>query len=279
LPNVAALSDEQCGQLRKFMQRGGSLVATFETSLYNEDGKPREDFGLADILGVSYDNSVEGPMQNSYLRLKEDPATKQFHPVLKGLENAYRMINTIHQVKVRPTTEFQSPVTIIPTYPDLPMEDVYPRVPDTDNRGVYLREIGEARIAYIPGDMDRAYWQVMARDHALFLRNVVRWALKEQPLAEIQSPGSVIDVALWKQEKSMTAHLVNLTNPMMMKGPMRELIPVSAEVTIRTPNGSKVTGVQLLVSGQRPQYKVVGNAVTLTVPKIEDHEIVAIDLG
>lgn len=279
LPNVAALSDEQCEQLRNFVQRGGSLVATFETSLYDEQGKPRADFGLSDIFGVTYDKSVEGPMQNSYLRLKADASTKQFHPVLKGLEHAYRIINTIHQVKVRPTKEFQSPVTIIPTYPDLPMEDVYPRVPDTDNRGVYLREIGESRIAYIPGDMDRSFWQVMAPDHSMLLWNIVRWALKEQPLVEIKSPGSVIDVALWRQEKSMTAHLVNLTNPMMMKGPIRELIPVSAEVTIRTPKGSKVTGVQLLVSEQKPQYKVEGEVVTLTVPKIEDHEIVGIDFG
>ena len=77
----------------------------------------------------------------------------------------------------------------------------------------------------------------------------------------------------------MTAHLVNLTNPMMMKGPFRELVPVSAEVTIRTPKGSTVTGVQLLVNGQKPQFKVEGDAVKVTVPRIEDHEIVAIDLG
>lgn len=279
LPNVAALSNAQCEQLRKFVQKGGSLVATFETSLYDEQGKQRSDFGLADIFGVSYSHGVEGPMQNSYLRLKEDPATKQFHPILKGMENAYRIINTVHQVKVTPTAQFPSPVTLIPTYPDLPMEDVYPRVADTDTRGVYLREMGNARIAYIPGDMDRSFWQIMSPDHARLLRNVVRWALNEAPLAEIKSPGSVIDVMLWRQEKSMTVHLVNLTNPMMMKGPFRELIPVAAEVSIRCPKGSKVTGVQLLVRGEKPEYKIEGDVVTLQISQILDHEIVAIDLA
>ena len=33
-----------------------------------------------------------------------------------------------------PTMAFPSPVTLIPTYPDLPMEHVYPRVPRTDSR-------------------------------------------------------------------------------------------------------------------------------------------------
>ena len=40
----------------------------------------------------------------------------------------------------------QAPVTIIPTYPDLPMEDVYPRTKDTDMRGVFLRKIGEGKL-------------------------------------------------------------------------------------------------------------------------------------
>jgi len=42
LPNIAALSDAQCTQLRAFVQRGGGLVATYETSLYNEWGTQRK---------------------------------------------------------------------------------------------------------------------------------------------------------------------------------------------------------------------------------------------
>ena len=56
MPNIAALSDAQCDQLRKFVESGGSLVATFETSLYDEEGKPRSNFGLTDLFGVSFDN-------------------------------------------------------------------------------------------------------------------------------------------------------------------------------------------------------------------------------
>ena len=46
LPNVAMLSDRQCDQLRDYVRSGGSLVASFETSLYDEDLKPRPNFGL-----------------------------------------------------------------------------------------------------------------------------------------------------------------------------------------------------------------------------------------
>src|SRR5881394_3780138 len=54
LPNIAALSDTQCDQLRAFVKNGGSLIATYETSLYDEWGVKRKDFGLADLLGVRF---------------------------------------------------------------------------------------------------------------------------------------------------------------------------------------------------------------------------------
>lgn len=278
LPNIAALSDAQCDQLRKFVEDGGSLVATFETSLYNEEGKARSNFGLSDLFGVSYDNGVEGPMRNSYLRFKPDPITKQFHPVLKGMEEVYRIINTIYRVKVIPKINFPSPVTLIPTYPDLPMEDVYPRVADTDTREIYLKEAGKGRIAYIPGDIDRSFWEMFSTDHGRLLRNTIRWALNEEPIVEIKGPG-VMDVVVWRQKNSMTVHLVNLTNPMMLKGPFRELLPVEARVSIQIPNNKKVTGVHLLMSGLKPVFENKERAITLHVPKILDHEIVALDLA
>ena len=65
----------------------------------------------------------------------------------------------------------------------------------------------------------------MCVDHGRLLRNAVRWATNEAPPVEVDGPG-VLDVTVWRQRESMTVHLVNLTNPMMMKGPLREIIPV-----------------------------------------------------
>ena len=278
LPNIAALSDTQCDQVRKFVEKGGSLVATYETSLYDEEGKSRSDFGLSDVFGVSYSQGVEGPLQNSYLRLKSEVATSKFHPVLNGLEDANRIINGTHRVQVINKGEFPSPVTLVPTYPDLPMEDVYPRTGDTGIRELYLREFGKGRVAYFNGDIDRAFWQIMSVDHGKLLKNTIRWALNEEPMVSVKSPG-VMDVTTWRQEKSITVHLVNLTNPMMMKGPFREFIPVDAEVQIRLPENTKVTGMKLLLRGLEISHKIAGGIVSISIPKIQDHEIVGIDLG
>lgn len=279
LPNIAALSDAQCAALKKFVRDGGSVVATFETSLYDEEGKQRKDFGLSELFGVSFDNGVEGPMQNSYLKFKSDPSTKKFHPVLSGMEDTFRVINFIYRVKVKPGADFPSPVTLIPSYPDLPMEDVYPRIPDTNTRELYLREYGKGRVAYFPGDADRSFWEIMNTDHLKLIGNTLTWALNEEPVIAVRGPG-MVDIAVWKQKNSMTVHLVNLTNPMMMKGPYRELIPLDAqEVSFKIPSGAKVNGINLLISGKEADAKVENGTVSLTVNNILDHEIIAVDLG
>ena len=107
LPNIAALSDDQCRQLRAFVDRGGSLVATYETSLYNEWGERRSDFGLADLFGVSFRGRTPGPMRNAYLRLENDAGTGKRHPILAGLDDAPRIIHGTSRLDVVPNSDFQ----------------------------------------------------------------------------------------------------------------------------------------------------------------------------
>ena len=132
LPNIAVLSDEQCAEIRAFVARGGGVVATYETSLYDENGERRPNFGLADLFGASFDGALDARMQNSYLRLETDPRAGHRHPILAGLDDTERIINGVSRVHTRSTGDTYAPLTLIPSYPDLPMEEVFPRVPKTD---------------------------------------------------------------------------------------------------------------------------------------------------
>jgi hypothetical protein len=277
LPDIAALSEAQCDQLRAFVQNGGSVIATYETSLCDEWGVRRKDFGLADLFGVSWKGRTEGPMQNSYLRLEH--AAARGHQLLKGLEDAPRIVNGVWRLEVEPREKFaQVPLTLIPSYPDLPMEKVFPRVEKTDISEVFLRESGKGRVVYFPWDIDRTFWEVLSVDHFKLLRNAVEWATNEEPPVSVTGHG-VLDVTAWRQRNSVTVHLVNLTNPMMMKGPLRELIPVSEQqVRLRLPDGTKVSRVHLLAADKKPRFTQGGRDLHVVVPSILDHEIVAIDL-
>jgi hypothetical protein len=279
LPNIAALSDAQCAQLRAFVKQGGGLVATHETSLCDEWGVPRTNFGLADLFGVTFKGRTEGPMQNSYLRLETEPATGKRHPLLAGLEDAPRIINGVRRVEVEATRPFPNPpLTLIPSYPDLPMEKVYPRVLKTEVPQVFLHEEGRGRIVYFPGDIDRTFWEVLSVDLFKLLHNAVVWATNEDAPLTVTGPG-VLDVTVWRQKRSLTVHLVNLTNPMMMKGPVRELIPLGEQkVRLRLPEGGKPRQVRLLAADKRVRAERTGGYLKIVVPSILDHEIVAVDL-
>ena len=277
LADAAALSVAQCEAIRRYVRRGGSIVATFATSLFDEEGQRRPDFGLADLFGVSFAGRVDGPMHNSYLNLESDAAGRR-HPILAGLEGTPRIINGVFRLDVKPAQAYASPLTLIPQYPDLPMEDVYPRVPHTDTPGVYLREIGKSRVVYFPWDIDRTFWDVLATDHLTLLTNAVKWALDEPSPVEVDGHG-VVDVTIFRQRASTTVHLVNLTNPMMMKGPLREVFPVGPlSVRVRLPEGVKPRAVRLLSAGADADWMLSGGVLGVRVPSVQIHEVIAIDV-
>ncbi len=278
LPNIAALSTQQCSQLRAFVAQGGSLVATYETSLYDEWGVRRKDFGLADLFGTSFTAEQPGPLLNSYLSLNRAAAHAQ--ALLIGLEDTPRIINGARGLSVTPLeASASSPLMLVPPYPDLPMEEVFTPPVTSHQPGVLLREVGQGRVVYFPADIDRTFWEVLDLDQSKLLRNAVLWATNEPAPVTVEGPG-VLDLSVWSQKRSMTVHLVNLTNPMMMKGPLREVIPITAQqLTIRIPEGRRVAQVRLLVAGNTVPHHAEASMIKLTVPSIAIHEVVAVDFA
>ncbi len=275
LPNIAALSDVQCEQLREYVRGGGSLVATFETSLYDEYGERRKNFGLADLFGADFTGRIERGLQNSYLNIRNETR----HPLLRGLGDARRIVNGAQRVDTRPNRPLPDPpLTLVPSYPDLPMEEVYPRQSETGIPEVYIQEHGAGRVVYFPWDIDRIFWEVLCVDHEKLLVNAVDWAAGEPRPVEVTGPGW-LDVAAWRQKNSYTVHLVNLTNPMMMKGPYKEVIPLGGQsVRLRLPNGVQARTARLLVAGTELPFRQRGNVVEAAIPAVGLHEVVAIDL-
>ena len=73
--------------------------------------------------------------------------------------------------------------------------------------------------------MDRIFWEVLNEDHLALLTNAVEWANGGRP-GDVEGPEFWISRCGLK--KSMTVNLVNLTNPMMMRGSFRTLLPAES---------------------------------------------------
>jgi len=159
------------------------------------------------------------------------------------------------------------------------MEEVFPRTTNSRDPGVLFGEVGRGRVVYFPWNIDSTFWDVLSVDHAKLLRNATLWATNEPAPLEVEGKG-VLDVSIWSQKHSITAHLVNLTNPMMFKGPLREVIPISRQVVrIRPLNERRrVAKARLLVTSREVPFREEGSAIVVEVPGVELHEVIALDL-
>jgi len=180
---------------------------------------------------------------------------------------------------VKPHSPGAAPLTLVPSYPDLPMERVFANVWQTDTPMVYLRNIGKGRVVYFPFDLDRCFWETSNQDHLALLRNAVAWAAGSAHPVAVKGPG-MVDVSYWQQKNSVTAHLVNLTNPMAMKGYMREILPMGPySVSLELPQGRSVKAVHLLEAGVPATTRNEGGRLVVDVPRIAVHEVIAVDLA
>ncbi|MDL2401767.1 family 10 glycosylhydrolase [Rhizobium mayense] len=268
LANASCLSDAQNAAIRAYVKRGGSVVAAHETSLRDEFGKKRGDFGLADIFGATLVAGPRGIVKNTYVALAGE------HPVNAGYEGAARIMGGTHLIAVETTGKAETPFLYVPDFPDLPMEEVYPRE-GPRGAAVIARKTGHGgRSVYIPWNIGEIFWEVMAVDHARLIANAVRWALGKTPRVIVEGPG-VVDLALRESADGVALSLFNLTNPMMMKGPIRDNFPLASQtVSFEIPKGKSVAKAWLVVADRAAGFSIRDGRAVVDVPGIDRLEVV-----
>jgi hypothetical protein len=272
LPNIALLSDEQCRQLRAYVESGGSLVATFETSLYDERNRRRENFGLADVFGIEKAGDIQGTLGNAFYARIVKP-----HPILDGFTNTNWLPGAEYRVPVRPV---ESPIlTVVPGYVAYPPELSYPPTPHTSEPAVVVRERGRSRLVWFPGDVERTMWHSGHTDLSRLLRNAIRWVTRGETPVAIEGPG-LVEAFAWETEPGYAIHLLNYTNPNAYRGWIREFYPIGAlKVTMKLPAGKRATRVSLLRSETGVPFRQRESSVEFTIPKIVDYEVAAVEVS
>jgi hypothetical protein len=304
LPNVGGLSDAQCAAVRSFVELGGSLFATGESTLYNEWGDPRPDFALADLFGAHRTGETPklrdrpprrgpgdrfAPDGHTYLRLSpelragvngpkagdEPQPSGSRHAVLRGFDETDILPYGGTLLPLRVDARAVVPLTFVPPFPTYPPETAWMRQPSSDIPGLVLSERGKSRIAYMPADIDRRYAREHLPDHGNLLANVIRWASADSLPLAVDGPG-LIDCHLYKQGERMILHLVNLTSAATWRAPVEELIPVGPlKVRVRAPRTNNRTARLLVTNSARP-VTVAPDGASFEIPSILDHEVVVI---
>lgn len=274
LPNVAMLSDRQCGQLGDYVRGGGSLMAGFETSLYDENLKQRADFGLAGLFGVSKAGETVGTNGNPYYARIEKPAAANPHPVLEGFSNTNWIPGAQNRLPLKPVSD---PVlTVVPGFVRYPPELAYPPVSQTDEPAVVLRESGASRLAWFSGDVERTYWLTGHGDLLRLIHNTIRWLTHDERVVSVEGPG-FIEMFAWETRPGYAVHLLNYSNANAFHGWMQAVEPLGPQrVSMKLPPEVRVKSVELLRSERDAPFDLRDGVLHFTVPSMGDYEVAAV---
>jgi hypothetical protein len=166
------------------------------------------------------------------------------------------------------------PFLYVPDFPDLPMEEVYPRLAPAGAAVVARSHPGGGRTVYFPWNIGGIFKEVLAEDHARLIANAVRWALGKRLDVEVAGR-EILDLAVRENRDGIAVVLHNLNNPMMMKGPIRAVFPAGPQtVSIAIPAGRSFGHAELLLAGGEARAHVAGGRVEIEVPGIETLEAV-----
>lgn len=263
LPNVACMSDQSAARIRDYVQGGGALFATFETSLYNETGIRRKDFALADVFGAADAHRVEGPRRWDFMR----PASHD--SLLDGVQRemipspAYYVAVTAHGA--RPVLRYTAPLA-----------GPYDGVPQTSSDPALLvNHFAKGKAVYFTGD----FGNTIAAFHTPELLDITANAVRGMapPAFELSgAPGSV-EAVLRSQNNGtrLLLHLVNFTGEMTR--PIREVVPLD-NVVVKFGDIGPVKKAYTLVTHQAvAARKNAQGRMEFTLPRIAEYEVLVIE--
>jgi hypothetical protein len=291
LPNTACLDDAQVTALREYVRAGGGLVASLDTSLFDEYGSPRKNFALADVFGVEYrglpddkpaakeDIDVNfakaiGPdyweKRKSVFDFRQDPASWLNRDRMKTYVGAEPVTFKGPAVRVAAGTGTKVVGTLAPktgggTFP-----------------GVVTNAFGKGRVAYFAGGFDAAYYLYPYPYQRLALRHAVEWAAGGPPPITVGAP-MCVHATVMRQTRDgerLVVHLFNDLNTTAHHAlpvddvPLREETVPVRDIAVTFGPGYRVRRVHLEPGGK--DLEVTGGRVV--VPRLDVHAMVVAEL-
>jgi type 1 glutamine amidotransferase len=255
LANTALLSRPQLEAVRAFVRAGGGLVCTHETSLYDEEGTRRADFGLADVLGVHYRGMLRAAERS--LRIASPR-----HPVVAGLgDSPLRHDEPLADVRVESAE--------VLAY----LRDK--RAQPVELPAILVHRFGQGRVVYLPGRWCAMQCQNLDPGIERLFAAAVRWAAQASPPVEIQATATV-GVTLFDQPERRILHLLNYRRDTQYRSDAVQAIDHMA-VAVAVPAGRSVRRIHRLWNAAELPFFENGNRATFDLGRLTEYEVVAIE--
>jgi hypothetical protein len=267
LCGASAITDDDARRLTDWVKAGGGLLATYDSGLFGEKGKLRQDGGaLRELLGVEMQGEAPDAQTNTYYRIK------QAHPALGKYKLGQVVMGdaSLVRVKVLPGAE------VLAECIDVESQEIY-------GPAIVLNRYGKGQAIYVGGSLEANYVASRVTSLRRLLTSMVRYLGGDAPMPfHLEAPRGVYgilrrvpggDLGLWL--------CANVGFKDAAVGRMRqEFLPVSnVEARIRVPEGKQVKSVHLARSDRSAPFTVSGGYVVVKIPTLHIAELVHVALG
>jgi hypothetical protein len=252
VPNAPCLSDSQCRMLVDYVHSGGALLATHLTSVADEYGRMRKNYGLAEVFGAEFSEPEPVEIPDLYLTLSSGEEIPQDPQVLRFRANGGMVLaETIDRGHRR-----------------------------TLGPAIVRRTVGKGSAIYIGSSLEAVYEETRMKSLRVFFDSLVSPWLSAQRSYEIEYQSGVTAHFMASGDVLLLHLLADTGNKNKHLRSREEFLSVAdVKVRIRIPRQRSVRSVLLLQSGQTLPSTVRDGWLDVAVPRVWIHEAVKVDLA
>ena len=295
LPAAAALSEAQVHVIRKFVEKGGGLIATGETSLCDELGRPHRDFQLAELFGVSYLGRPSAPVNRevldanfaiavdeAYWRQRVGAAKLQWSDFSAWQDAALKDL-----VPSQAAT-FKGPQVLVS---EPKPEEVIARMTPSGwtaaaPPAIVARAFGAGRVAYLAACLDAALWSYAYPYQRRMFSRLIQWAAgDDHPFPIMITAPKCVQTTFWLQgqgrEQRRIIHFFNGINTTANHGLPAADVPLREETVpihgIRVDLGETPYSRMTVEPGNQPARIIDRTGPVIELPPLELHQMLILD--
>jgi len=291
LPNSACMSEEQAEAVRKYVEEGGGLLATYQTGMFDTYGTERDKPALESLFGIKQGRSGSGILWRVRIAERNHPILQNEVVASSGnwaqglLEPApYAYIYRGSTARKVGAVQISQPLDGTDVL--LPMNGAWRRrrgalKPDKGWKysGLVARNFSKGRVVYSPLDLGHAYFSFSHPLGRALIAESLKWAASEPPPIKVDAP-MIVQTVFYRKGDAVVIHLLNdissfgrsaAPNPEAFGGFRSEVIPIR---DIRLELRGSFGKVHLEPSQETLPATIENGTTKVTVPLLKLHTLV-----
>jgi len=267
MPSTVCIGKSQVKALKKYLENGGNIIASYKIGLRNEYGDPYNDSILSEIFGLKFLGKIYGPLPWDYIKIVKK------HPIFDNIPKYARRVE-----KIIPSPQYCL-VTSLSNRDNLlalQMKHIASRykVPEelTDYPAIIASKYGNGKILYFTGNFGGQYWNYGLLDYIKIIENSFRWMNIQLPL-EIDGY-EIVDPTIYEGDSWYLIFLANYNYP--IRRPFDKIYSLK-NIDLRLNIEATPRKVISLMNGREMKFEVNNSQIIIKIPVIREYEIILVE--